>query len=548
MSSGLITYSADMGTAGIWRAKVVKLCSDGRVDVFIPGLQGGTCPFVTKTVETTSNGTTTTETIITNEVKSEYTDAGQAAANAVLDPSDPNYESELEYVENTAAMQGSLPTSTDLTDRVETAQATRSKSSILIKANVCAWQLRTPLMPGDVVWVMFEGGNSTAPVIIGQLGNKLATGSMGVGGMMADGLFNDGYSPGTSLLSDAEKQAVVSKIISILSAAGWNKARIAAALANIQYESGFNPAAYNPNDKGLPAFGLIQWRDDRLRALMAYCNATSIEDLKSKATIEVQMAFMMHEMNGSEFAANGRIYNAAMPNTLEAARSAGVLWASEYERCDSKTYSGRGNLATEYFNMLGDDGASIDFNMAGTTTPAPAGGAAMTGDMNAWVASIKNGTEPSWVYGGDTQCPHICKAYTKAAFNVVVDGMGNGNQCAYNYAHNATFSKHFSYVAGVAGNTGTPTYNSGVTDNTALSTAAYQSPPCVGDILSLTGNDKVNGHVVVVIGVSGNQITIAEQYRGTSIIRHSTLTWPGDFLPSAKASNNRVIYGIARRK
>ena len=46
------------------------------------------------------------------------------------------------------------------------------------KAQLCAWQVRTPLVVGDAVWVMFENGDANYPVVVGQLGTLLPKATM----------------------------------------------------------------------------------------------------------------------------------------------------------------------------------------------------------------------------------------------------------------------------------------------------------------------------------------------------------------------------------
>lgn len=53
---------------------------------------------------------------------------------------------------------------------------------------------------------------------------------------------------------------------------GLNPIAVSGIIGNLTHESGLNPESLNPNDKGKPAYGLAQWRGERL------------EDLKNWAT------------------------------------------------------------------------------------------------------------------------------------------------------------------------------------------------------------------------------------------------------------------------
>ena len=59
-------------------------------------------------------------------------------------------------------------------------------------------------------------------------------------------------------------------------------------------------------------------------------------------------------------------------------------------------------------------------------------------------------------------------------------------------------------------------------------------------VISLEGNDKVNGHAAIVKSVNGNEITILEQWKGSSTVRESTFTLTN--------SGSRKILGNARSK
>ncbi len=80
--------------------------------------------------------------------------------------------------------------------------------------------------------------------------------------------------------------------------AGYSPAQTAGIMINVNGESGFNPNAYNPAGGGIGAYGLFQWRAGRQRALKSLNNYTSPE---------VQVAYAISELNGSESNAKNHV-------------------------------------------------------------------------------------------------------------------------------------------------------------------------------------------------------------------------------------------------
>lgn len=98
----------------------------------------------------------------------------------------------------------------------------------------------------------------------------------------------------------------------------------AGAVGSMMGESGkhLNPAAYNPNDRGKPSGGALQWRDDRLRGLY---NFAGVNDIK-QIPIETQAKWMQHELQGSEHRALDALLKG---NTVaDGARA----WTYQFER------------------------------------------------------------------------------------------------------------------------------------------------------------------------------------------------------------------------
>jgi surface antigen len=74
--------------------------------------------------------------------------------------------------------------------------------------------------------------------------------------------------------------------------------------------------------------------------------------------------------------------------------------------------------------------------------------------------------------------------------------------------------------------------------------------PQVGDIISFRGSEKnkeAYGHAAIVTNVFGDQVTIAEQWKGSGTVIETTFTITGE-KASSTSSSYYDIYGVARPK
>ena len=117
---------------------------------------------------------------------------------------------------------------------------------------------------------------------------------------------------------------------------GYNKAAACGILANIRFESNFNP------DVGDYYYGLCQWGGSRRDNLYTYCANNGLD----AASIEGQLSFMEYEL--SNYYGSVKSYLLNIDNTSEGAFNAGDYFCKVYEGAASA--AGRGELASEYFN------------------------------------------------------------------------------------------------------------------------------------------------------------------------------------------------------
>ena len=117
---------------------------------------------------------------------------------------------------------------------------------------------------------------------------------------------------------------------------GYNRAAACGILANIRYESTFNP------DVGDYYYGLCQWGASRKDNLFSYCDSNGLDS----SSIEGQLSFMDYELNN--YYSSVKKYLLSVDNDSLGAYSAADYFCRNYEGAASA--DGRGELASEYFN------------------------------------------------------------------------------------------------------------------------------------------------------------------------------------------------------
>lgn len=126
---------------------------------------------------------------------------------------------------------------------------------------------------------------------------------------------------------------------------GLNNAAACGVMANIQNESGFNPARHedkNTYGDGLgEGYGLCQWSYSRKTALLSFLQENGF----AEDSIDGQLWFFKTEIESSERTAWNAIKN--LPNTSDGAYEAGRLWCLKFERPRDGVGDSveRGNLA-----------------------------------------------------------------------------------------------------------------------------------------------------------------------------------------------------------
>ena len=117
---------------------------------------------------------------------------------------------------------------------------------------------------------------------------------------------------------------------------GYNKAAACGILANIRYESNFDP------DSGDTYYGLCQWGGNRQSNLFSYCQENGLD----ASSIEGQLEYLDYEMSSSYPAVKSYLMN--IEDSTSGAYSAAEYFCQNYE--GAANAQGRGDLAVSYFN------------------------------------------------------------------------------------------------------------------------------------------------------------------------------------------------------
>lgn len=144
---------------------------------------------------------------------------------------------------------------------------------------------------------------------------------------------------GISLLSSNSESSNTTIVFNYLvDELKMNSAAACGVLANIYYESGFDPHMEGDNNT---SYGICQWHADRKTNLINYCKSNNLD----YTTLEGQLAFLKYELVNSY----SKIYNYMLDekNTADGAYDAGWYWCYNFEvPANRETVSvTRGNLA-----------------------------------------------------------------------------------------------------------------------------------------------------------------------------------------------------------
>jgi hypothetical protein len=153
---------------------------------------------------------------------------------------------------------------------------------------------------------------------------------------------NDSEISTFSVTSNANEEKIFTFLVNEI---GFNTAAACGVLANIYYESAFDPTATGDNGT---SYGICQWHNERWDAMKTWCNNNGY----NWKNLEGQLNYLKFELskNDSNYLWNGKtIYNYMIDveNTASGAYDAGYYWCVKYEIPANAETVGktRGNLA-----------------------------------------------------------------------------------------------------------------------------------------------------------------------------------------------------------
>ena len=180
----------------------------------------------------------------------------------------------------------------------------------------------TPYQPGAfVVGIFLDGASAQIPLVLGSTPTiQEATPTQRTdpkapfmpvnrqrkGDPISANVPTDGTVDTSEINSNIEGSTNAEKIFNFFTANGYTPEQGCGFIGNFSIESNLSPDALNPNDKGKPAFGLAQWRGDRLDGLEYYAKGIGL----TKDSLEAQLQWTMHELKNKERGAGAKIRNA----------------------------------------------------------------------------------------------------------------------------------------------------------------------------------------------------------------------------------------------
>lgn len=196
-----------------------------------------------------------------------------------------------------------------------------------------------------VVGFFVDGEDSQQPVVLGVInggkgsvnnspsGVRPGSSSLRGGNYPSSPTSNEDNQPSTTQLSGVNNANKTynyfwERISKEAAYSGDLKVIVAAIVGNLQIESGselIEPQAYNPKDSGAPAYGIAQWRLDRVENLFKFCGKNAIAGPPNIPPLEQQLDFMWHEMHTKE----NKAYNKLITSTTVNDATVAII---EFER------------------------------------------------------------------------------------------------------------------------------------------------------------------------------------------------------------------------
>ncbi|MBR6220220.1 MAG: hypothetical protein IKQ80_06645 [Clostridia bacterium] len=215
--------------------------------------------------------------------------------------------------------------------QTQTAQATVEMTAVNVPAvtNQSAKVYASAAMTGKSVRVD-KGFSVTLVAVQGDIA-KVQRGSA-VGYIRLSALSKAGEKSAAAAKSDANPFAQGSNERTIYAyltgEIGYNRAAAMGVMANIKYESSYNP---NCNGDGGTSYGICQWHAGRKNNLICYCDEYGLD----YTTLEGQLQFLKYELASRYPAVHSYLKN--VENTADGAYDAGYYFCFNFEAPAART-------------------------------------------------------------------------------------------------------------------------------------------------------------------------------------------------------------------
>ena len=323
---------------------------------------------------------------------------------------------------------------------------------------------------------------------------------------------------GISLLSSNSESSNTTIVFNYLvDELKMNSAAACGVLANIYYESGFDPHMEGDNNT---SYGICQWHADRKTNLINYCKSNNLD----YTTLEGQLAFLKYELVNSY----SKIYNYMLDekNTADGAYDAGWYWCYNFEvPANRETVSvTRGNLAKNtYWEQYGKDKIA---------PPAISN-----------LQNLENGILLQWKVTAGVSGYNIYRKTSLSDAWTQIDSVSDGDINRYTDKNVSCGTNYYYAVTSYVGDNAYDTYvtTESVNYRTGPGTSYAKAGPLESDVqvkVDPSYKKTADGYTWYKIHYSGSDYYVASQY----LKKQSSASGSTTLQESEKSSYKSIMY------
>ncbi len=225
------------------------------------------------------------------------------------------------------------------------------------------------------------------------------------------------------------------KVMNFLLDQGFPVPAASGIMGNFSVESRFDPTIVNTTGSG--AFGLAQWLGSRLTALKSYGGA-------DYNTLEVQLQFLMHELETTEKASN------AVKKETDPAQAA-VTWEVKFERSGGAAMGPRSNRAVKIYNEWQKNSSLSDAFLRGIDGGDGSSGSSASGGGSDGGGCSTSGGTGSAIFGEGQLKGYAFPIGAKKQSDIDSFGALSTLPCTGTGCHHGSGSATYAYDLGVKG-------------------------------------------------------------------------------------------------